>query len=279
MSVKDDNKKNENYLFEPFFGEYQIFFTEQNSHDLANKGKIHKYWNLSTEPSDIVKSPCALKFINGYIPKYSQEDEYDDRIISSRKSDSKNIENIDHIVPGDPKTFNHISCMAKMGTVGNYQGIEALGVFKADVDFLGLIMSCGLQEKRFTLSRLATLSRQMNYYFAVYLPHFLETNKEFSNIYTVFSGGDDCFLIGPWNKIIDFTDKINKSFSNYVCLNKDIHISVGITLHKPHTPINTMAESAESSLKKSKNEGRDRITLFNETVTRNELNQLIKIEK
>ena len=32
----------------------------------------------------------------------------------------------------------------------------------------------------------------------------LKNSEEFKDIYTVFAGGDDLFLIGPWNKIVDF---------------------------------------------------------------------------
>jgi len=38
---------------------------------------------------------------------------------------------------------------------------------KADVDHLGLLLACGLKDERFTVSRLATLSRQLNSYFVV----------------------------------------------------------------------------------------------------------------
>jgi len=126
-----------------------------------------------------------------------------------------------------------------------------------------------LKPERFTLSRLATLSRQLDWYFTLYLPHLLKTNPQFMDIYTVFAGGDDLFLIGPWNRVIELVGLLRQTFAEYVCHNQEIHFSAGISLHKPHTPLDKLAERAEAALGKSKtvDEGRrNRITLFSETV-------------
>jgi CRISPR-associated protein Csm1 len=83
----------------------------------------------------------------------------------------------------------------------------------------------------------------------------------------VFAGGDDLFLIGPWNRIIELSTVIENKFNAYVCQNPEITFSAGISLHKPHTPINTLAKASEDALEKSKHGGRKRITLFEHTVT------------
>ena len=274
----EDAPRSDNSLMEPVFGRYQVFFPENLK---KHKNNILKYWNIGTD--NITKSDAAVRFIKGYVPVYSKEDEEDERIISSGKSDKKKLETIEQIKTGDPKTLNHIACMAKKpdpNRDGKYSGIEALGVLKADVDNLGLLMACGLKEKRYTLSRMATLSRQMNYYFTVYLPWFLE-NKGFNNIYTVFAGGDDLFLIGPWNSIIELAGSIHQSFADYVCQNKNITFSAGISLHKPHSPIGMMAESSENFLELAKSDDPDeknRLTLFSETAKWSEIHELIEVE-
>ena len=94
------------------------------------------------------------------------------------------------------------------------KGFEALGILKADVDNLGTIFSFGIKNK--TISKVASLSRQLNYFFSLYLPYLLKNNKKYKNIYTVFAGGDDLFLIGPWNIIIDFSKELNEEFRLYV---------------------------------------------------------------
>lgn len=73
------------------------------------------------------------------------------------------------------------------------------------------------------------------------------------------------FLIGPWNGIIEFAGFLNDLFREYVCKNKEITISAGISLHKPNTPVLTLAETSEHALSASKSSGRDRITVFGAT--------------
>jgi len=118
----------------------------------------------------------------------------------------------------------------------------------------------------------------LNFYFAVYLPHLLQTNSDFRDIYTVFAGGDDLFLIGPWNRIVQLVASLQKSFSDYVCHNGNIHFSAGISIHKPHTPLDKFADFAETAIEKSKDEGRNRVTLFSETVDWDEFMKLTEIK-
>jgi len=196
-------------------------------------------------------------------------DSYDDRFLAGRRSEKKKEELIEQMEPGVPKTFAHLACKALRAETegGGNTGAEALGVLKADVDQLGLLMACGVKEEHYTLSRLATLSRQFHWYFAVYLPHLLATHVRFQDVYTVFAGGDDLFLIGPWTRMIELAVELRSSFKEYTCRNPEIHFSAGITLHKPHTPLDRLAVQSEKALEQAKNqdEGRDRITLFGET--------------
>ena len=275
VSLKEKNSKKEKALHEPFFDRYQIFFPDKITE--TDKDLV-KYWNIDSD--NIKNNDATIKFLKGYVPVYTKEDQYDDRIISSKKSDKTKLENIDQIIPGEIKTLNHIACMAKKHNPeiqGKYQGIESLGVLKADIDNLGILMNCGLKDKRFTLSRLATLSRQINSYFTLYLPWFLE-NSDFNNVYTVFAGGDDLFLIGPWNSIIELAKNIHQTFADYVCQNKNITFSAGISLHKPHTTIDMMAQSSEELLEDAKSDGRNRLALFSVTTPWHRVHELAKIE-
>ncbi len=128
------------------------------------------------------------------------------------------------------------------------------------------------------MSRLANLSRQLNNFFTIFLPYTLKTDAKFKNIYTVFTGGDDLFLIGPWNTIIDFAQFINDEFRKYVCENNDVTLSAGITVNKPDTPIVVIAEQSEKALKKSKKGRKNRITLFGETAEWSEFRELMEIK-
>jgi CRISPR-associated protein Csm1 len=140
-------------------------------------------------------------------------------------------------------------------------------------------MSCGLKKERLTISRLFTLSRQLNYYFSLYLPHLFMTDDRFRNIYTVFAGGDDLFLIGPWNRTYELSLVINRRFSDYVCSNPAVHISSGLALQKAHTPLPLLAESAEEALEKSKSGQKNSLTMFYQTASWGDMEELEKIRK
>lgn len=266
-------------LLEPVFGKYQLAFATGELKEMAREGKLFKFWNIGISEKGNIAKNITAKFINGYVPKYDDEDLHDERYFGGRKSDKKKLEMIEQIDEKIPKTFAHIAVKALNFTdnLTKFKGIEALGILKADVDNLGLLFACGMQKERLTLSRLATMSRQLNNYFSIFLPHKLKTDTSFRDIYTVFAGGDDLFLIGAWNRIIELSKLLNEKFREYVCNNKDITISAGISVHKPGEPIMTIAESAEHALalSKSKNKDiKDRITVFGETVTWDEFKKL-----
>lgn len=270
-------------LCEPIFSEYQVSLDVTGKlGELANAGTLLKYWDISIAKDGNIAKDVTAKFINGYVPKYSKDDETEEvinRLLHGNKSEKTKNELFDMIKEGLPETFHHIAKWAldPSDKRDKFTGIEALGILKADVDNLGLIFACGL--RRQSLSRLATLSRQMNNYFSIYLPHLLGKTDEFRNIYTVFAGGDDLFLIGPWNRIIDFALFLNTSFNEYVCGNREITISSGISINKPGEPIPSISERAEDALKKSKGNGRDSITLFDEQVKWHDFKKLDEIKK
>jgi CRISPR-associated protein Csm1 len=155
-----------------------------------------------------------------------------------------------------PKTFEE---MVKT----NNNSYKPLAVLKADVDNLGAIFACGLEpykhdsetNYKLTFSRISAMSRMMNMFFAYYIPHLCSKNYE--NIYTVFAGGDDLFLIGPYEEIIDFNLRIQDEFKKFTGLNKEITLSSAISVFKHNTPVAYMAEIVEDSLNNSKKYGKD----------------------
>jgi CRISPR-associated protein Csm1 len=262
-------------LKEPIFDCYQLAFPQKTQESEAENGSLLKYWKLKIEHNQPENNNAAFRFFNGYVPVYHQEDLQDPRIVGS----DGDGETDEQVAVDALKTMNHIAAAAQnIGEDGKLVGLEALGILKADVDHLGLLMACGLRENLYSISRLATMSRQMNNFFTVFLPWYLENNVEYRDVYTVFAGGDDLLLIGPWNKMIPLAAAISEHFYRYVC-NPAIHLSAGLSIHKAHTPIDAMAVAAETAVKKSKNEGRNRITLFNQTVTWAEAEQLRNIKR
>ena len=97
----------------------------------------------------------------------------------------------------------------------------------------------------------------------------------FNNIYTVYSGGDDLVLVGPWETMIIFSIFLNMQFRRYTCDNRDITLSAGLTFMKQKHPIASAIKEADTLLELSKKAGKDRITLFGTTVKWEQLPDLI----
>lgn len=133
-------------------------------------------------------------------------------------------------------------------------GKKYIGVLKADVDNLGFLFSLGLKhgDKAYgTISRVNTMSRLFTIFFSGKINQMLETDK-YGDVYSVFAGGDDLFLIGPWDVMPDLAEEINEEFRKFVSDNKDITLSATVDLYHPKTHISTMAELSEEHLKRVK---------------------------
>lgn len=150
-----------------------------------------------------------------------------------------------------------------------------LGVLKADVDLLGALFSYGFcsnpasaggdASSRATLGRLAALSRSLDQFFKGFLIEKIRTH--YRNLYTVFVGGDDLFLIGPWYDLVRFTRDLHGWFTRMTCQNQDVTFSAGIIFSKPATPVVHLADQAEAVLEEAKSRGRNRIAYGNVTLT------------
>ena len=135
---------------EPIFGRYQVSFPDGQLNEPAKTGHLLKYWDISSKPDQALKEGIGVKFINGYVPTYSHDDQYEDRFLEGERSEEKTLAIVDDIHPGDPKTFSHIAAMAlnsRNQGKGGFRGVQALGVMKADVDYLGMLLSCGMARR------------------------------------------------------------------------------------------------------------------------------------
>ena len=139
------------------------------------------------------------------------------------------------------------------------RGLKRVAVLRADVDNLGMILSTGLPV--FNLAVLSSVSQLLTLFFQGYLPHYIE-EKYPDRMYVVYSGGDDCFIIGPWNYIFDLASEIQEEFTEFTCSNKSMTLSMGVSLIHHRFPIYKAAKMAGNALEKSKNEGKNRITVF-----------------
>lgn len=132
------------------------------------------------------------------------------------------------------------------------RGASLLAVLKADADSLGLAIS-RCMDKSTDLEPLRVLSRRLEDFFAQTLDHEMRNNMRWKNLYTVFSGGDDVLLVGPWDIVFDFAGSLQNRFEQEF-KGDGITISAGISLLKPKFPIRLAAHQAEDALYCAKTE-------------------------
>lgn len=122
-------------------------------------------------------------------------------------------------------------------------GIERLGVLRADVDNLGITFSHGLPEEKASISRTATLSRSMSYFFKCKINEVLSNGGYQAQI--IYSGGDDLFIIGNWCDIIYAAIDIRQALDAFTG-NGSLTISAGIGMFDKKFPIARMAAETGS---------------------------------
>ena len=204
---------------------------------------------------------------NKYIAQFDNTGEYD---ISNEKM--KNIPKwpLKAYVPmsnGKIKTFEEIE--------DNKSGLMVL---KADVDRLGKTF----REFYFnSFKKFNRLSRELNFFFANYIPYIISQNNIYrENIYIVFTGGDDLFLIGRYDVIVNFAKELREKFYKFSL--QKATLSIGLIMFKSSTPISYVSEWADKAEKEAKKvidkKGNDRngISIFDKTM---KFDEFIEIEE
>ena len=152
-------------------------------------------------------------------------------------------------------------------------GVKRIGVLRADVDNLGMTFVHGFEgkdgdDKYVTLSRTATLSRQLSLFFKCYINKILDNGSAGSlgkgggrKVVIVYSGGDDVFLAGAWNDVIAAFCDIRNALTQFT--QGTLTISGGIGVYHAGEPINVMAEEVARLEQASKDtDGKNAVTIF-----------------
>jgi CRISPR-associated protein Csm1 len=160
------------------------------------------------------------------------------------------------------------------------KGIKRLGIHRADVDNLGKAFVSGFDvdlNKNYTnLSRISAFSESLSLFFKYYINAILRNDNcscrtisltgedvgRDRNISVVYSGGDDLFIIGAWNEVLEFAIDLYNLFTKY-SLNK-LTISAGFGLYPKKYPISSMALETGRLEELAKSSGKNRIALFDE---------------
>ena len=206
--------------------------------------KIHRFWNFSLpkNTNSTIWNGYARRYINAYVP-------FDDE--------------------GKIVTFEDIQARD--------EGQKALMTLKGDVDNLGTIFQKGIQPAN--IAKMAALSRQMNQFFSLWLPAYCSDQNP--DMYTVFAGGDDFFLIGPWYSTQKVAHAMQQAFTRYVAENAKIHFSVGMVMSKSGIPVPRLGDLAKEALEKSKkiDANKNAVTIFNRSVKWKDWQKLENLEK
>lgn len=274
-----------------YFGWRITFVDDADASDhygqLVKERKLIRCWDFSPPDEDgKVFDGFAKRFVNTYVPYFDQAD----KATSDKYARWQDEVDFDQKYP--IKTLHHLACEDRqLKENEQWRGEIALVTLKGDIDNLGLLFQKGLE--RPTFAKWASLSRQVNLFFALWLPWFCEHGKDsksisrYINTYTVFAGGDDFFLIGPWRSTIALAGEMQQHFARYV-VNPGITFSIGMSMTQPKVPARHLARSAENALEQSKtyagkkskgnsedNSLKNAVTLWHQTVNWQEWHTLL----
>ncbi|MBN2717698.1 MAG: type III-A CRISPR-associated protein Cas10/Csm1 [Deltaproteobacteria bacterium] len=279
ISTPKDDYRDKKGLQLPIFDQYQIHFVDEDEAEEAiQNANTHICYLDANTDGQLPFALGAVRLMNGHVPTYSEDDMNDIRTVTSKRTDEKSLQMIDDMDVGAIKSLGHIGMLArKVHPDHQVTGIEAIGALKADIDNLGLLFGCGLAESSYTISRTASISRQIANFFTLYISNLLSSNPRYKNVYTIFSGGDDLFLLGPWNVMPQLALDISQAFGRFVGGNPEITLSAGISVHKPGTPISQISAEAKHALELSKQGAKNQVTMFGETVNWQTFSQLLPL--
>ena len=143
------------------------------------------------------------------------------------------------------------------------QGSEFIGCLRMDVDNFGDLFSGKLINSG--IAAISNLSRSMNLFFKGYLNQICgmelgnlgkmdyplnitgECKPNGRDVSIVYAGGDDLFIVGAWDDVAELAFDINVCFRAFSCDNPIVHLSGGVTLHKPKFPLYQMARMSKQA--------------------------------
>lgn len=152
-------------------------------------------------------------------------------------------------------------------TFEEYADGSFLGVLRMDVDGLGKIFIEGFP----TFNEYSQFSKLLGEFFTDKLPSLRQSEKYKEYVNIIYAGGDDMFVVGRWDKVIDFAHDSRNAFIAHV--KKDgVSISGGVAVISPNFPISKAAQmsgDAEDAAKKFRNGEKNAFTMFGQTVSWN----------
>ena len=149
----------------------------------------------------------------------------------------------------DPLTFEDIANKSR--------GVKRLAVIKADVDDMGVRVGQIVRDDP-SLNGLKTFNRDLDKFFGQTMHDYLR--DEWPDIYTIYSGGDDLLMAGPWNTVLDFAGQLRKKFQAGPGREYNLTFSAGIALTPYRVPIRHAVHRADQleAIAKDPKKGKNR---------------------
>jgi CRISPR-associated protein Csm1 len=156
---------------------------------------------------------------------------------------------------GDPaeRTFEDIADASKTE-------FKRWGVLRADVDDLGAVFSAGLSKP--SLSRVSMLSFAFDHFFKGCVSTIVERMAPVA--FVAYAGGDDLFIIAPWDDLVPLAQGLRNAFSDYVGSDKTVTFTAGAVIAPSKKyPISRLADAAEAEEKNGKSlPGKDALSFL-----------------
>ena len=152
-------------------------------------------------------------------------------------------------------------------TFEEYAGPTDLGILRMDVDGLGKRFIEGFN----SIAEYKTFSKRLVDFFEKETKNIQQEPpfKPYLNI--IYAGGDDLFVVGRWDKVIDFAERIHQEAAKRFG-DEGISISGGIAIVQPKFPISKAAElagDAENAAKQFNNGEKNAFHMLGKTVSWN----------
>jgi CRISPR-associated protein Csm1 len=181
------------------------------------------------QPDFLNASACGFRLLANVTPVVSDEDRQ--QLRRDEEWDDEDIPQGDQI-----RSFAILAKAAKWAGA-----IERVGVLRMDVDGLGRTFGEGVPD--LTLPKLSALSAALDRFFGGYL-NTLVRDQAPNDLYIIYAGGDDLFIVGAWHHLPDLAEAIRDRFKAFTGDNPALSLSGGLTLEGAKFPLYRAAERA-----------------------------------
>ncbi|RMG16517.1 MAG: type III-A CRISPR-associated protein Cas10/Csm1 [Bacteroidetes bacterium] len=181
--------------------------------------------------------------------------------------------------------FHYLGMFAKKRS-----GTDKLGILKMDVDHLGRMFRQDLLPGRDSLLHGMSLSRALKWFFEGHINYLLDLplsqgmqelpdgyrqrlmaagpDDSFrNNLYVLFSGGDDFFVVGAWDVIMEFAGLVQQAYQQFTAGRSTL--SAGLILVDAKFPVSRFAQLVEAAESRAKEASplKNRLCVFDQVVS------------